>query len=51
MEGEGEGVGAHSLAHNTLGQRGVLELQDGMRKINKQFNYSHGPAQTKQQVG
>jgi hypothetical protein len=25
---EGEGIGARSLAHNTLGVEGVLELQD-----------------------
>jgi len=29
----------------------VLELQDGTRKRDKQFNYSHAPTQTKQQVG
>ncbi len=29
----------------------MLELRDGNRKIDNQFNYSHGPAQTKQQVG
>jgi hypothetical protein len=29
----------------------MLELQDGTRKINKHFIYSHRPAQTKQQVG
>jgi len=29
----------------------MLELQDGIREIDKQFIYSHGPAQTKQQVG
>jgi hypothetical protein len=29
----------------------MLELQDGIKKIDKQFNYSHGIAQTKQQVG
>jgi hypothetical protein len=33
------------------GWRGVLELWDGTRKIDKQFSYSHEPAQTKQQVG
>jgi hypothetical protein len=30
---------------------GVFELQDGIRKIDNQFNYSHRLAQTKQQVG
>jgi len=29
----------------------LLELQDGTRKIDKQFNHSHRLAQTKQQVG
>jgi hypothetical protein len=29
----------------------MLQLQDGTRMNNKQFNYSCGPAQTKQQVG
>jgi hypothetical protein len=29
----------------------MLKLQDGIRKIDKHFNHSHGPAQTKQQVG
>jgi hypothetical protein len=29
----------------------MLELRDGTKKIDKQFNYSHGPTQTKQQVG
>jgi len=28
-EGEGKGVGAHSLACNTFGVEGVLELRDG----------------------
>jgi len=31
--------------------KGVLELQDGTRKIDKHFNHSLGLAQTKQQVG
>jgi len=39
-----------SLAHNISGVKGVLEPQDGTRKIDKQFNYSLGPTQTKQQV-
>jgi hypothetical protein len=29
----------------------MLELRNGTRKIDKQFNHSHKPAQTKQQVG
>jgi hypothetical protein len=44
---EGEGIGACSLVHSTLGVKGMLELRDGTKKINKQFNYSHRPAQTK----
>jgi hypothetical protein len=32
---EGEGVGACSLACNTSGVEGVLELWDGTRKIDK----------------
>jgi hypothetical protein len=48
---EGEGIGACSLVRSTLGVKGMLELRDGTKKINKQFNYSHRPVQTKQQVG
>jgi hypothetical protein len=33
------------------GVKVVLELQDGTRKIDKQVNYLHRLAQTKQQVG
>jgi hypothetical protein len=29
----------------------MLELWDGIKKIDKQFNHSHGPAQIKLQVG
>jgi hypothetical protein len=39
------------LARSTLGYKGVLELQDGTRKIDKHFTYSHKLTQTKQQVG
>jgi len=46
----GEGVGACSLAHNTLGVEGRARAPNGTKKIDKQFNHSHGPAQTKQQV-
>ncbi len=28
----------------------MLELQDGIRKIDKHFNHSHGPTQTKQEM-
>ncbi len=31
------------LSSQHFGGRGVLELQDGTRKIDKQFNYSHKP--------
>jgi len=48
---EGEGVGARSLAHSTLGVEGMLELRDGTRKIDKHFIYSHEPSQIKQQIG
>jgi len=45
-------VGAHSLVRSTSRVKGrVLELQDGIRTSDKRFNYSHGPTQTKQQVG
>ncbi len=47
---EEQGVGARFLVRNTLGVKGMLELRDGTRKIDKQFTYSHGIAQTKQQV-
>ncbi len=40
----------HSLAHNTSGVKGTLEFQDGIKKIDKQFNYSHKSTQPKQQV-
>jgi len=48
---EGEGIRARSLVRNTSGVEGVLELWDGTKKIDKQINYSHELAQTKQQVG
>jgi len=48
---KGKGIEACSLVHNTLGVEGVLEFQDGTRKIEKHFTYSHEPTQTKQQVG
>ncbi len=35
-----------------FGGKGVCwSFEMGIRKIDKKFNYSHGPAQTKQQVG
>ncbi len=48
---EGEGIGARSLVRSTSWVEGVLELWDGNKKIDKKINYSHEPAQTKQQVG
>jgi hypothetical protein len=48
---KGEGVGVRSLVRNTSRVEGVLELWDGTKKIDKQINYSHELAQTKQQVG
>ncbi len=52
---EGEGIEAHSLARNisrVKGRAGTLGWdKEGTRKIDKQFTYSHGPTQTKQQVG
>jgi len=35
---EGEIVGARSLACSTLGVKGTLELQNGIRKIDRQVN-------------
>jgi len=49
---EGEGVGACSLVCNTLGVEGRAKSSGiEIRKIDKQVNYSHGHAQTKQKVG
>jgi hypothetical protein len=48
---EGEGVGHTPWLAALWGYRGMLELRDGTKNIDKQFNYSHKPAQTKQQVG
>jgi hypothetical protein len=47
---KGERIGVRSLACNTSGVGGVLELLDGIRTSDKWVNYSHRPAQTKQQV-
>jgi hypothetical protein len=44
---KGKKVGARSLAHRGACWNSRMRT----RKINKQLNYSHGPAQTKQQVG
>ncbi len=48
---KGEGVGRVPWFVALWGYRGVLELLDGTRKIDKHFTYSHGFVQTKQQVG
>jgi hypothetical protein len=45
---KGEGIGARSLVRSISGVEGVLELWDGTKKIDKQINYSHKLAQTKQ---
>ncbi len=45
-------VGARSLACNILGVERVCgSFEMGTRNIDKQVNYLHGPAKTKQQVG
>ncbi len=44
-------VGAHSLARSTLGVEGRAGvLKWGLGRVTN-INYSHGPAQTKQEVG
>jgi len=49
---EGERVGVCSLVNNISGVRGACwNSKMGIRKIDKQVNYSHEPTQTKQQVG
>jgi len=49
---KGQGVGTHSLARNTLGVKGRVRAPGwGLKKMDEQDNYSHGPSQTKQQVG
>jgi len=49
---EEEGVGMRSLVRSTLGVRGVWwSFKIGIRKNDERVNYSHGPTQTKQQVG
>jgi hypothetical protein len=47
---EEQEVGAHSVAHSTLGVEGrVGDLGWGLGRVTN-INYSHGTAQTKQQV-
>jgi len=49
---ERQGVGTRSLTCNTLGVEDCVRAPGWvLRKMDKQDNYSHGPAQTKQQVG
>jgi hypothetical protein len=49
---EGKGVGARSLAHNTLGVEGCAGVSRlGLEKVTSKSIYSHRLAQTKQQVG
>jgi len=48
---KGEGVGVCSLVRNTLGVEGYVGVPILIWKIDKHFIYSHGLAQTKQQVG
>jgi hypothetical protein len=48
---EEQGVGAHSLARNTLGVEGHVGALGWRLGRVTSINYSHGPAQTKQQVG
>jgi hypothetical protein len=43
-------LGALSLAHNTLGVKGMLELRDGTRKNDKQSLTHMDLHKTKQQV-
>ncbi len=48
---EEQGVGAHSMARNTLGVEGRARVPRWGLGIEMNINYSHGLAQTKQQVG
>jgi len=42
------GVGARSLVRNILGvEKACWSFKMGTRKIDKQVNYLHGPAETK----
>jgi hypothetical protein len=48
---EGEGVGVHSLVHNTSGVEGCAKAPKwGLGRL-KAINYSHELTQIKQQVG
>jgi hypothetical protein len=48
---EEEGVGAHSLACNTVGVQGVhWSFEMGIRKSDKHVNYSYQSTQTKQRI-
>ncbi len=48
---EEEGVGARSLARNTLGVEGRPRALEWGLGRETSINYSHGPTQTEQQVG
>ncbi len=49
--GRKESWGTLSSSQHFGVKKGVLELQDGIKTIDKRVNYSYGLAQTKQQVG
>jgi hypothetical protein len=46
-----EGIQVRSLTHNISGVEGCVRALGWTNMSNKQFNYSHEPTQTKQQVG
>jgi hypothetical protein len=46
-----ERVKVRSLTHNILGVEGCVGAWDGTKMSDKWVNYSHRPAQPKQQVG
>jgi hypothetical protein len=47
-----EGVGVHSLTHNTAGvRRAYWNFGMGIKTSNKWVNYSYGSTQSKQEVG
>jgi len=48
---KGKGVKALPGLQHFGGRRACYSFRMGIRKIDKQFNYLHGPAQTKPQVG
>jgi hypothetical protein len=48
---EGERIGVRFLVHSISRIERHVGALGGIKKIDKQFNHSHGPAQIKQQVG